>query len=274
MGTFGGNKKVKAPVYQEWQGNEYTDRARQNVGTYGDWVGGNWQSLVKAPTAQDFTGIVNKAYNTTWDDFLQDYNTQANAIASRNYNRFGGLGSTPSMYTQDMLNKQENDLASRLGSQMYQMADQLAGNQFNRNLTSLGTVYGMYNDAGNTINDLDKNNWQIRNRNIEAQYVADAQNAQNRFNLGNALTSGIGGALTGLASGGVPGAILGGVGGLATGALSGQNTGAIGTMFNSQSPAVQWLGNINTTPNLNLNTKAQQIVNTPTTYRTYMGGRY
>lgn len=267
-------KKVKAPVYQEWQGNEYTDRARQNVGTYGDWVGNNWQSLVKAPTAQDFTGIVNKAYNTTWDDFLQDYNTQANAIASRNYNRFGGLGSTPSMYTQDMLNKQENDLASRLGSQMYQMADQLAGNQFNRNLTSLGTVYDMYNDAGNTINDLDKNNWQIRNRNIEAKYVADAQNARNRFNLGNTLASGIGGALTGLASGGVPGAILGGVGGLATGALSGQNTGAIGTMFNSQSPAVQWLGNINTTPNLNLNTKARQIVNTPTTYRTYMGGRY
>lgn len=216
-----GKKKVSAPEYQEWSGNEYTDRARKDVGTYGDWVSQNWQDLSKTYTPEDLSNIAQKAYQTTWDDYLADYRRQANAIAGQNYNRFGGLGSSPSMYTQDMYNKQENDLASRLGSQMYSMADQLAGNQMNRNLASLNQVYGMYNNAGNLINALDEKNWNIRNQNIEAKYLADLQNANSGgWSWGNMLSGAGSGAMAG-ASAGPWGALAGGILGAVGGGLSG-----------------------------------------------------
>lgn len=225
-------KKVSAPVYEEWSGNEYTDRARENVGTYGDWINQNWENLVTAPTVEDYTDIVNKAYNTTWNDFLDNYNRNANAMAAQNYNRFGGLGSTPSLETQDQYTKQQNDLASRLGSQMYSMADTLAGNQYNRNLQSLGTVQELYDSAGNLITNLDEKNWNIRNQNIEAKYLADVQNAQNSggWSWGNMLSGAVSGATTGGKVGGGWGALAGGVLGAVGGGLSGySNTNTSGT---------------------------------------------
>ena len=228
-----GKRKVKAPVYEQWAGNEYTDRARQNIGTYGDWVNSNWENLTRTYSPEDMTDLAKKAYQTTLDDFSQEYNKQANAIASRNYNRFGGLGSTPSLYTQDMFNKQMNDYNARLMSQMYGMADQLANNQMNRNLTSLGTVYGMYNDAGKLATALDQDNWNVRNKNIEARYVADLQNAQNSFNFGNML-SGLASGITGGAKvGGLPGGIVGGVLGGISGGFSGASGDQVSQLGNT-----------------------------------------
>ena len=241
-----GKKKVKAPVYEQWAGNEYTDRARQNVGTYGDWVNSNWENLTRTYSPEDMTDLAKKAYQTTLDDFSQEYNKQANAIASRNYNRFGGLGSTPSLYTQDMFNKQMNDYNARLMSQMYGMADQLANNQMNRNLTSLGTVYGMYNDAGNIINALDQANWNIRNQNIANDVAAYNYNKANSgFNFGNALSglaSGItGGAMVGGLPGGIVGGVLGGISGGFSGA-SGDQVAQLGnTLGNIGGNTTNWL---------------------------------
>lgn len=261
-------KKVEAPVYEQWAGNEYTDRARQNVGTYGDWVGQNWEDLIKTYTAEDMKDIAQKAYDTTWNDFLDRYRRQSNAIASQNYNRFGGLGSTPSLYTTDMFGRQENDLASKLGSQMYGMADQLAGNQMNRNLASLNQVYGMYNDAGNLINALDQLNWNIRNKNIEAKYVADLQNARNSTGffdyIRNALSGAGQGAMNGAqASGGNPWAIAGG-------AIAGTAGGVLDTYSGTAGQPNSWtnalapnLGSMNGGSglfgSLNLNTKRNVI---------------
>ena len=168
--------------------------------------------------------IAQRAYDTSMNDFLGNYNKQANAIAARNYNRFGGLGSTPSLYTTDMLNKQANDEAARLASQMYSLSDQLANNQMNRNLSSLGTVYNMYNNAGNIATGLDMDNWKIRNQNIDAKYAADVQNAnRGGFSLGNMLSGAASGAATGASVGGPWGALAGGVLGGVTGGLSGSN---------------------------------------------------
>ena len=216
-------KKVEAPVYEQWAGNEYTDRARQGVGTYGNWVDANWEDLTKTYTPEDLKDIAQKAYDTTWDDFLRNYRRQSNAIASQNYNRFGGLRNTPALYTEDMFGRQQNDLASRTASQMYGMADQLANNQMNRNFASLNQVYGMYNNAGNIATALDEANWAIRNRNIDAKYMADLQNAQNKggFSLGNMISGAISGAGTGASIGGPWGAVIGGVAGGALGGLSG-----------------------------------------------------
>lgn len=272
-------KKVEAPVYEQWAGNKYTDRARQGVGTYGNWVDNNWEDLTKTYTAEDMKDIAQKAYDTTWNDFLNSYRRQSNALASQNYNRFGGLGSTPSLYTTDMFGRQENDLASRLGSQMYGMADQLAGNQMNRNLASLNQVYGMYNNAGNIINALDQANWAIRNQNIEAKYVADLQNAQRSSGIldwaKNIIGGGTQGASNGFSVAGPWGALAGGIAGSVGGTLdsiSGNPYNSQGSWTNVLAPQISSgafgnLGNIG--GNLNLNTKANQVA-TPTNYRTYM----
>jgi hypothetical protein len=217
-------KKVEAPVYEQWAGNEYTDRAREGIGTYGNWIDANWEPLTQTYTPEDMKEIAQRAYDTSMNDFLGNYNKQANAIAARNYNRFGGLGSTPSLYTTDMLNKQANDEAARLASQMYSLSDQLANNQMNRNLSSLGTVYNMYNNAGNIATGLDLDNWKIRNNNIEAKYAADVQNAnRGGFSLGNMLSGAASGAAQGGSIGGGWGALAGGVLGGVTGGLSGSN---------------------------------------------------
>jgi len=217
-------KKVEAPVYEQWAGNEYTDRAREGIGTYGNWIDTNWEPLTQTYTPEDMKEIAQRAYDTSMNDFLGNYNKQANAIAARNYNRFGGLGSTPSLYTTDMLNKQANDEAARLASQMYSLSDQLANNQMNRNLSSLGTVYNMYNNAGNIATGLDMDNWKIRNQNIDAKYAADVQNAnRGGFSLGNMLSGAASGAIQGGSIGGGWGALAGGVLGGVTGGLSGSN---------------------------------------------------
>lgn len=269
---MGKKKKVKAPVYEQWSGNEYTDRARQNVGTYGDWINQNWENLVTAPTAEDFSDIVNKAYSTTWNDYLDQYNRNANAMAAQNYNRFGGLGSTPSLETQDQWTKQQNDLAARLGSNMYSIADQLAGNQYNRQLQSLGTVQGLYDTAGNLITSLDEKNWNIRNQNKEAQYLADVQNAnRGGWSWGNMLSGAASGAASGASKGGwwgaLAGGVLGGVGGGLSGYSnsSGQDASGIGTSFGSSVGNI--IGNRNTGGTAtgwspNLNTKSRGYVGT------------
>lgn len=220
--------KVQAPEYEEWQGNEYTDRAKKGITTYGNWVDNNWQDLVKAPTAEDFTDIVNKAYNTTWNDYNRSAIENIKKQNQANYNRFGNMGSSGAMYNSDTLNRNLNDLSSRIYSNMYGMADQLAGNQYNRQLQSLGTVYGMYNDAGNLATSLDEKNWNIRNQNKEAKYLADVQNAQRGggWNWGNMVSGATSGALQGgLSGGGWWGALAGGLAGGISGGLSGNASG-------------------------------------------------
>lgn len=243
-------KKTKAPVYKQWQGNKYTDQAKANVDIYGDWIANNWENLSRTYTPEDMTNLVQKAYDTTLSDFSQEYNKQANAIASRNYNRFGGLGSTPALYTQDMFNKQMNDYNARLMSQMYGMADQLASNQMNRNLASLNQVYGMHNDAGNIMNAVDQYNLKIINQNELNRVMAHNQNAQSGWSFGNMLSGAASGAIQGGLKGGGFGALAGGILGGVAGGLSGYSrangyqAGRLGANFgNIGGNTINWLKN-------------------------------
>lgn len=246
---MGKNDKVTAPVYEEWSGNEYTDRAKKGIGTYGDWVDNNWEKLITAPTAQDFTDIVNKGYDTIWNDYNRSAIENIKKQNQANYNRFGNMGSSGAMYGNDTLNRNLNDLASRIYSNMYSMADQLAGNQFNRNLTSLGTGYGMYNDAGKIATWLDDKNWDIRNQNIAAKYLADVQNAQRGggFDLGNMFSGAASGAASGASIGGGWGALAGGVLGGLTGGFSGgsgNQAAQVGSSFGKLGgQGANWLNN-------------------------------
>lgn len=224
-------KKVKAPVYEQWAGNEYTDRARDDVGTYGDWIGNNWQNYLDADLEQAYArqqGIADKAYSTMWDDTLANQRRQNNQLAAANYNRFGSLGNTSSIYNQELFNRQQNDLASRLASEQYQMLDNLVNSDYNRRTNSFNNIYNMYNNAGKLINSLDNANWDIRNNNIEAKYVADVQNAQNNGGWFGGLTGAATGALGGLVTAGPWGALAGGLAGGLSGALGSGTAGSYG----------------------------------------------
>lgn len=210
--------KVKPIEYKTWGGNEYTDRARQNVGTYGDWVDSNWENAVTAPKIEDYYDYVKQVNEPAMNDFLQSYNTQANKIASRNYNRFGGLTNTPALYTQDIYNKQMNDLATRKASQMLQDAYGMKNTDWSNNLTALNQVLGMYENAGKTINSMDLGNWAIENQNIANATNAENYNNANKSSFMDYFANIIGGSSTGAMQGfqatGSPwGAIGGGIAG-------------------------------------------------------------
>ena len=265
-------KVVERPQYEQWSGNQYTNQLEEAIPVYGNWISNNWEPLTQTYDAEDMKEIAQKAYDTTWNDFLNNYRRQANAIAGQNYNRFGGLGSSPSMYTQDMLNRQMDDLSSRVGSQMYSMADQLAGNQMNRNLASLNAVNTLYNNAGQYVTQAkDLPNWEVRKLNQQNKYLDDVDRANSKSSwfdyLTNAISGSSQGAMQGFQATGSPWGALGGgiagtIGGIADtySGTGNQYTNALLSPFasmSSMSPLGQLGGS--SSGGLNLNTKQNRI---------------
>lgn len=220
---MGSKKKVSAPKYEEFQDNDYITRERANIGTYGDWLNENALDYFGANSSLNrdiYNTQAANAYNTMWNDALANYRKANNQLASANYNRFGGLGSTGARYNQELLNRQQNDLASRLASQEYQMAEGLYQQELANRFNAANQIYNMYNNAGQQATAVDQANWNIRNTNKAAQYAADIQNADSGFRWGNVLSGAISGAGTGASVGGPWGALIGGVAGAGMGALS------------------------------------------------------
>lgn len=255
MGSIGGKKKAEVIPYQAWTGNEFTNRAKEDMPVYGDWVRSNWESAVTAPNIEDYYQYVKDVNEPAYNDFLQNYNTQANKIAARNYNRFGGLTSTPALYTQDMLNKQMNDLATQNAASMLEQAYGMKNQDWANQLNALGTVYNMYNDAGQRYTDVEKGIYDTWNLNIANENAArnyNAQNASGGFNIGNALSGAMSGATMG-SKAGPWGAVIGGVAGGALGGFSG------GSGEQSSQLGSSMGGLVNNLNNWSLNTKGKGL---------------
>lgn len=210
-----------APVREQ---TEWEKRAGENVGTYGDWIGNNWESSVTSPKLEDYYDYAETINKPAMNDFLQSYNTQANKIAARNYNRFGGLNSTPALYTQDMLNTQMNKLSTELAAQELRDAVTMKNTDWNNQLTALNQVLGMYNQAGALDYGYNKEKYNTEVGNLYNQYQADEYNKQNKSSamdyISNILSGSTSGAMQGWQSTGSPwgalgGAIAGGLGGAA-----------------------------------------------------------
>lgn len=216
-------KKVQTPVYQTMKDNAYITGLRQDLPTYRDyyntalgklnyWSPEYQQDMMNL--AEDFTG-------SEWNDLTRAYQKAYNQLAQSNYNRFGSLGSTGALYNQETLQRDYNDLASRVAAQTAKYYDTLRANEYNRRLTSAQLYGNAYGTTGGDIYTHDQQNWNIGNKNIEAKYVADVQNANRRGGLGDALIGGVTGALSGFATGGPWGALAGGVGGALAGGFGG-----------------------------------------------------
>lgn len=218
-------KKVQAPVYEQLADTDYISGLRQDLPTYRDQYNYMLGQLdVTSPEVQQaFQNKANEYTQSQWNDFNRNALANYKAMNQANYNRFGNMGSSGAMYGSDTLNRQLNDLASRIAGQTAAQYENLMNNYYNQKYNTAQMYGGAYTGAGNTLQTNDINNWNIRNRNIEAKYVADVQNAQNRggFNLGNMLSGAASGAATGGSIGGGWGALAGGVLGGLTGGFSG-----------------------------------------------------
>lgn len=229
-------KKVQAPVYEEMADTDYISGLREDLPTYRDQYNYMLGQLdVTSPEVQQqFQNIANDYTQAQWNDYNRNALANMKAMNQANYNRFGNLGSSGAMYGNDTLNRQLNDLATRIAGQTAGQYQNLINNYYNQKLSTAQMYGGAYNTAGNTLQNNDINNWQIRNRNIEAKYAADLQNAQNSgFSLGNMLSGAASGAAAGGMSGGWVGALAGGVLGGLSGGFSGGDGNSASQLGNS-----------------------------------------
>ena len=171
-------------------------------------------------------------------------------------------------------NRQLNDLATRIAGQTAGQYENLMNNYYTQKLNTAQLYGNTYFGSGGILQDNDIENWKIRNRNIEAKYAADVQNAnRGGFNLGNALSGAASGALMG-SKAGPWGALIGGVAGGAVGGFtdSGNQASQLGANLGGIYPSIR---SSYGTSQPNLTTQANMLnLSTPTNYQTYAGGRY
>lgn len=246
-------KKVQAPVYEEMQDTPWITGLRKDLPTYRKGFNKYLKNLdVLSPEVQQkYQDIANDYTQAQWNDFNRNALANYKAMNQANYNRFGNMGSSGAMYNNDTYNRQLNDLATRITGQTAGQYQNLINNYYNQKLNTLNAYNTAYGNAGQQTYGHDQQNWNIRNRNIEAKYAADVQNANNGggWNWGNMFSGAASGAATGAASGGGwIGALAGGVLGGVTGGLSGNSSGTqaaqLGSSFgNLSSQGANWLNN-------------------------------
>lgn len=243
--------KVEAPVYEEMQDTPYITGLREDLPMYREGFNRYLENLdVLSPEVQQkYQDIANEYTQSQWNDFNRNALANYKAINQANLNRFGSMGTSGAMYGNDTYNRQLNDLSSRIASNTAGQYQNLINNYYNQKLNTLNAYNNAYGNAGNVTYGHDQQNWNIRNMNKEAKYVADVQNAQNGggWNFGNMLSGAASGAASGASVGGLWGGIAGGVLGGVTGGLSGNNASGMqaaqlgGTLGNYAGQGTNWL---------------------------------
>lgn len=257
-------KKMKPIQYSLFQDNDYIKRLRDNVNYYGDWLDANALDYFGANSSLNrdiYNTQAANAYNTMWNDTLANYRKANNQLAAANYNRFGGLGSTGSKYNQELFNRQQNDLMSRLASQEYQLAESLYQQELNNRFNAANAVYQMFNNAGNTTTKIDLENWNTQKQNEANRVQAENYNNANKATWADYLKNTIGGigkgvatgAMSGNPFGAIAGGVIGGVAGAADtySGTAGQNNNLVNTFNN--------VGGLLGRNALNFNTKSSII---------------
>lgn len=255
-------KKVKAPKYEQLADTEYMAGMREDIPTYRNMYNEMLPQLdVTSPEVQQkFDEISAQTVADRWNSFNREALSGYKAMNQANRNRFGNLGSSGAMYGADTYNRQLNNLASAIASDEARYNQALRDSYYNQKLNTLNAYGNTYYGTGDRVQENDIANWRIRNRNIEAKYAADVQNAdRGGFNFGNALSGAASGAATGaMSGGGWIGGLIGGVGGALAGGFSGSGNQAsqLGSSIGSIYPSIR---NSSATNNINLNTQGGSL---------------
>lgn len=234
-----GKKKVKAPVYKTLEDTEYIKGLRGSLADYKTSADTAYNNLLSMDDVY-YKDLAEQANAYAWDEWNRNARKLMNQNYQRNYNRFGSLGTTGAQYNQESLTRDLNNAASQIASNTASTADNYFTNAYNRNLQTAGALDSRYNYAGNTLQANDWQNLGIQNRNIEAKYLADVQNAKSGFNLGGMISGAASGAGTGAKFGGGWGALAGGVLGGVTGGFGGDSNSS-SNMGQLAGQGINWL---------------------------------
>ena len=218
-------KKVKAPVYKTLEDTEYIKGLRNSLADYKLAADTAFDKLASMDDAY-YKELAEQANAYAWDEWNRNARKLMNQNYQRNYNRFGSLGTTGAQYNQESLTRDINNAASQIASNTAQTADNYFTNAYNRNLQTAGALDSRYNNAGNTLQANDWQNLAIQNGNIEANYLADLQNAKSGWSWSGMVQGAANGAGAGASVGGPWGALAGGVIGGVAGGLGGDSQSA------------------------------------------------
>ena len=217
-----GKKKVKAPVYKTLEDTDYIKGLRNSLADYKLAADTAYNKLASMDDAY-YKQLAEQANAYAWDEWNRNARKLMNQNYQRNYNRFGSLGTTGAQYNQESLTRDINNAASQIASNTAQTADNYFTNAYNRNLQTAGALDNRYNNAGNTLQANDWQNLAIQNNNIEANYLADLQNAKSGWSWSGMISGAANGAGAGASVGGPWGALAGGVLGAVGGGLGGDS---------------------------------------------------
>lgn len=226
------------PLYEEMQDTPWITRNRQlNENVY-PYLTNAYENL--GSFDQDYMQSLADDYSgSQWSDLNRNYQNTVNRNLARNYGRMGTYNDTTSAYSDETINRYYNDLASRVASNTAQYYDQLVGNNLSRQLDQLKQYQNLFDTSGQTTQNQDLMNQQIRWTNQDRAWQNDVRDFNNSFGQRTlkAIPEIIKGASVGAMTGGPWGAVAGGIGGLASGYLgSSQDTDtykALGSLANT-----------------------------------------
>ena len=221
-------KTVARPMYEEFADTPYITHSRDMEGTAYDYLNNALENLNRF-NEQQYQAVADAYTQAQWNDLNRGYQQAVNANAARERNRLGTYGASSSLYNTENLQRNYNDMASRIAAQTAAQYQNLINNEYNRRLQNLNTYNNLWTDSGNRTYQHDYGNWQIRNINKDRQWLNEVDKNNNTgwnaiANVGKGIVQGISSGSSLGPYGAIAGGILGGIGGTATN--QGDNTGS------------------------------------------------
>lgn len=173
---------------------------------------------------QYYEGLASRAMDSAYNDLNRNYQNAVNQNLARNYGRTGSTASTSGGYITDSLQRQYNDMATRMASQQAQLQDQFINSGLNRDLSKLQSYYAPFTNSGLVTEQVDQMNYRTTQDNKYRQWQNDIIRQRNKTDpfqmISNSAASGFKGFTQGASTGNLGAAIGGGIGGAISGAYN------------------------------------------------------
>lgn len=217
-------KKVpQRPLYDMYEDTPWISRNRElNAQSYDLFK--NALTDLGQQDQQYYEGLASRAMDSAYNDLNRNYQNAVNQNLARNYGRFGTTASTSGGYVTDSLQRQYNDMATRLASQQAQTQEQFINSALNRDLSKLQAYYTPFTNSGKITEAVDLKNYETAQNNKDRQWQNDIIRQQNKTDpfqlLSNSAAAGFKGFTQGMSTGNPWAAIGGGIGGAVSGAYN------------------------------------------------------
>lgn len=203
----------------------------------------NYNNFTDAQKNQ-YQTVADQYTQSQWNDLNRNYVKQSNQLAARNQNRLGAQGATSNLYNNETLQRNYNDLASRVASQTASQYQNLVQQELANRYNTAALYSNLFQGTGNTTQAQDLANYEVAQKNKYNKWVADVQSQRSWIDY---LTNSMKGSLQGssaFSSLGPIGAIAGGIGGGITGLFDTYSNGGSNIGGGSGGISSSDLGNV------------------------------